>query len=1617
MSKAGAKGGAGADTGIPVSNTPMPTLASDAFLVNDDGDDLADGIYRQPVRQPRGEAAARKAAFRRLAAQSAALAAGGGADDADDGNVPALAASASFNGPGGRDGFRSINPHQRTALEQSILDRIPARIQSNLVQDQVVGGRKYRGPGFLPDPAIVRFQDFVVGKPMTITVALTNVSNGFNVFKVGKLPSTIVDCIEVSHVPTGLLSAGLRSKLTVTFTPKENVDIDSEIPLLAQTGPIAIPLQCRRPRANVQVSTKVVDFSSVVVADKAVRKMTFRNTGATPTKVTLRGEQLLTALKTTQVPPPSSAGGGASEASPLPILTVTPSDKALTGLFIPAFGSATLSLTFAPYQPVDLDVSGFLTFDSDDVPDQPFFIRGHGVDVPVFIDRNETLDLGCCCDGTMYREKFSIRNTTTASAHVKPEVPALLRGLVEFVPPFGFAQPASSGAEQLEFQLRFVPDAAKLAANRERVAALEAAARERRLASGSDDDGGGEGQSTAAYIDELTAAANDFGTSDAATSVAGGGGGLRHSPDATSAPSSPEIRSRDVSPRPADARTENGDVDGGGRTTGIGTVGPSSTVATTGPSRAVRPTVCTDEELQIPVRVRVLSQAMPLYVTLCARLSPRRLGIEPNAIHFAGLSPAEMVKRTITLHNDTRLFRNVGLVKVPPNIRVEPRSANVKLAPGEKYQFDLCVHPPEAAAAGLAAADSFRQQVTVLTEHGESFPITVSGTVRSPPLRFSAGAVTLPACAVHDSVSTTLTLTNVSRSAQCFSFAKLMKRYGLRAMPHTGELQPGDSVSIVLSFDAHPAVAFPVTVPPDAADDADDADNAPPSNVESPAPGGKPGGKPAAPKKKSKAEEEAERKAKEEAEAAKAARKAALEAARQQALDELKRVTPWEESAAEETAAQAAAREHEIISALRRDADAQNAAATHVEPEPTEATVDKLDSSMPNPLQQQQQRQGASRREPWSRHRTVRVPCHIQGWAGHAIFVTVRVTLVEPLVIPAPTAALPSVVNTGGDDAAGVTSGSPVVDVALALGSELPATDGKTVTSRRHQNHQKLALTPADVGGKLNAVPLAGPGAPLPAGVSIDFGAVPSLAKATRTIHLHCVRQDGGDAPLRVAVAPFDPYGPFSIAKPPAVLSERGQRCEVTIAFRPRQKAVYTERLLLLVGDSHRIVVACRGEGLPTSLAVTVDQTAVGGASIAANGSTAKPTGAAAGKGASAAPGAKPGTAGKNATDLDDKSVNIAAPHVQGTERIAGDGIATIDADLGNCLVGEQTETAVAFQNNSPFPLTVEVTVVPDTVQPTNPNGQAPFAVNPTHFVLPANGRLDGTIAFRPQCAAAFTATAFVSFGGSESVKRLLMCGFGRGTGVYARFPGQSNAPLALLATTPPGAEVPLPSAGGGAGGADDAGIPLTRPNTTDAQTRPGTTATAAAANALAAQQATQTRELFQPRFQPFAIFGDAPPAIGTSSELPLEVYFAAEAGAAAAERSNATPTPGAAPPTASKGGAAAPAEAVAEAVTRTITFGTVAGSNAAEVTVEGLTEADTRAGWRVDVPKVTVAANGQKAALNVTFAPTVHVMNMVPLRGVAVACSASVRLVVKGGTPAADTTYHVRLVGTLKRP
>lgn len=338
---------------------------------------------------------------------------------------------------------RAISVRPRTKYEQSIINRIPERQKANLEQPQVYGGKTYTGIGFLPSPRSVQFLDFTVGEIAKQTIQLTNVSQGFNAFKVLPPPPLFRDVLEIVYAPQSMMSAGMSCTLTIVFSPKKNEDIDTEISLHAQTGVIVIPVVCRRKRADVSCSTKQLDFGNVVVAEESVRSVTLRNDGALGVKMTIGGE-LLELLSVSH----TNADGVKA-----PFLSVEPeiNPSKATVVNLKPFSSASITIRFAPQELVDVDTNIFLSFDSSEVDDIVVFVRGKAIDVPVFVSRNNELDFHCCFYGTLYRDTVAVQNTLPSAVKVTPEVPHALHGMLEFSPKFGFVQPNAS----FDFQVKF----------------------------------------------------------------------------------------------------------------------------------------------------------------------------------------------------------------------------------------------------------------------------------------------------------------------------------------------------------------------------------------------------------------------------------------------------------------------------------------------------------------------------------------------------------------------------------------------------------------------------------------------------------------------------------------------------------------------------------------------------------------------------------------------------------------------------------------------------------------------------------------------------------------------------------------------------------------------------------------------------------------------------------------------------------------------------------------------------------------------------------------------------------------------------------------------------------
>lgn len=79
---------------------------------------------------------------------------------------------------------------------------------------------------------------------------MTNVSFSINSFKLLALPDSIRDFFEITYTPSGQMSAGLATDITVKFIPKVNEDIISELPVLTATGPMNIPVECTTKKVS-----------------------------------------------------------------------------------------------------------------------------------------------------------------------------------------------------------------------------------------------------------------------------------------------------------------------------------------------------------------------------------------------------------------------------------------------------------------------------------------------------------------------------------------------------------------------------------------------------------------------------------------------------------------------------------------------------------------------------------------------------------------------------------------------------------------------------------------------------------------------------------------------------------------------------------------------------------------------------------------------------------------------------------------------------------------------------------------------------------------------------------------------------------------------------------------------------------------------------------------------------------------------------------------------------------------------------------------------------------------------------------------------------------------------
>ena len=346
-------------------------------------------------------------------------------------------AGAGAGGPAGGKGGGSLagsNPYgmrELTVLEKKYMADAASRQKANQIVKQVVGGKEWVGPPFLCKPAELMFADFDVGATYELKFTLTNVSYTFNAFRPQDLPIAVRSFFTLTHTPPGRMSAGVTAPLTLTFTPKVNEDIDSEITLLTSTGPMTIPLKARTKKCKIAIPDKdpPTDFGAVVMGEERTLPLAIHNGGALacPLKITV--------LHATQ-PEADDDDPDTTDDDDPPVFTHSAPSE------VPGYSTVVVQIRYAPMRAGDAACLYQISFDNF-APSEEVSVHGVGVQVPIYLER-ETLDLQCCAFDGLYREDILIHNRSRVQKKIQMKVPRPLQGALEFVPAMGYVQARSS---------------------------------------------------------------------------------------------------------------------------------------------------------------------------------------------------------------------------------------------------------------------------------------------------------------------------------------------------------------------------------------------------------------------------------------------------------------------------------------------------------------------------------------------------------------------------------------------------------------------------------------------------------------------------------------------------------------------------------------------------------------------------------------------------------------------------------------------------------------------------------------------------------------------------------------------------------------------------------------------------------------------------------------------------------------------------------------------------------------------------------------------------------------------------------------------------------------------
>lgn len=165
-----------------------------------------------------------------------------------------------------------------------------------------------------------------------------------------------------------------------------------------------------------------------------------------------------------------------------------------------------------------------------------------------------------------------------------------------------------------------------------------------------------------------------------------------------------------------------------------------------------------EQLLEVPMRLAVPDQALPVPFTLRAQLTNTDLTFDPPILDFGDCVLSERTALQLSITNPGRLPQTFGFIGLPPGLQLSPNDGYGYVLPGETLQRTVSFQPP------IAGPQTFSMSARTLA--GRSFELPCRACGVAPALSLSHNRLRMAATAVGDSSSVSVVLVNRTDSQQ-----------------------------------------------------------------------------------------------------------------------------------------------------------------------------------------------------------------------------------------------------------------------------------------------------------------------------------------------------------------------------------------------------------------------------------------------------------------------------------------------------------------------------------------------------------------------------------------------------------------------------------------------------------------------------------------------------------------------------------------------------------------------------------------------------------------------------------------------------------------------------------